>query len=136
MSLWYPNNLDEGYEEEYYDEEKLDEFHIPHPRMNKKRVAALATLGLAGLGSYGLYKGYNNAYALDKGMSGFARKAQLKRMRNMRKQHSAALKDKKYASNVHYIMDKDENGRRSFNGITYDARKVGPDDTKHRVIDL
>lgn len=96
----------------------------------------MTALGLAGLGSAGLYKAYNNAYAFDKGMSGFTRKAQLKRMRNMRKQRNTAFKDKSYASNVHYIMDKDANGKRSFNGITYDARKVGPDETKHRVIDL
>lgn len=135
MSLWYPNNLDEGYDE-YEEQTTLDEFHIPHPRLNKKRVAALTALGLAGLGSAGLYKAYNNAYVFDKGMSGFTRKAELKRLRNIRKQRNIAFKDKKYASNVHYIMDKDATGKRSFNGITYDARKVGPDETKHRVIDL
>ena len=37
MSLWYPNNLDEGYDE-YEEQTALDEFHIPHPRLNKKRV--------------------------------------------------------------------------------------------------
>lgn len=132
MSLWYPNNLDEGYDEQT----ALDEFHIPHPRLNKKRVAALTALGLAGLGSAGLYKAYNNAYAFDKGMSGFTRKAELKRLRNIRKQRNIAFKDKRYASNVHYIINKDASGKRSFNGITYDARKVGPDETKHRVIDL
>lgn len=114
MSLYRPD-LNESYYNNY---QNLDEFHL----MTKKRAKKLAMLGALGLGTAGAAYAANRAGYLtkdniQKGIGNIKYRLDVRDAKRIRRDRNNALH--RGESNVHYLFDRDENGKRHFTGHSY-----------------